>query len=138
MDLQVGAAVSVRGALCHVRYLGQTRFAEGHWVGVEFATACGRNDGSVEGERYFECKPRHGLFVRAENVSPASAAHAQVESDVPAAQVSGAWTAMEGAMEREALQAGRTGERVLRHLEQLHPGGKPAPSATSADALMSP
>ena len=46
---------------------------------VEFATACGRNDGSVEGGRYFECRPRHGLFVRAENVSPASAAHEQVE-----------------------------------------------------------
>ena len=29
----------------------------------------GKNDGSVNGKRYFSCKPRHGTFVRADKVS---------------------------------------------------------------------
>ena len=28
----------------------------------------GKNDGTVKGEQYFSCEPRHGLFVRASEV----------------------------------------------------------------------
>ncbi|XP_054711552.1 kinesin-like protein KIF13A isoform X2 [Uloborus diversus] len=47
-----------------VAYLGPTHFASGPWAGVELDTPTGKNDGTVNGTRYFECKPRFGIFVR--------------------------------------------------------------------------
>ncbi|XP_068174218.1 kinesin-like protein KIF13B [Antennarius striatus] len=47
-----------------VRYVGMTQFAEGVWVGVELDTPVGKNDGSVGGHRYFNCKAGYGVLVR--------------------------------------------------------------------------
>lgn len=44
--------------------MGQTHFADGVWVGLELDTSDGRNDGQVQGQRYFTCAPSHGVFVR--------------------------------------------------------------------------
>lgn len=60
-DLVTVGSVGLGGV---VRYVGATHFAAGVWLGIELETACGKNDGSVKGERYFECKELHGLFVR--------------------------------------------------------------------------
>ena len=45
-------------------FLGETLFASGIWVGVCLDTDEGKNDGSIDGHKYFECKPLHGIFVR--------------------------------------------------------------------------
>jgi dynactin 1 len=47
-----------------IRFVGTTLFAAGEWVGVELEDESGKNDGSVQGERYFDVEPRRGMFVR--------------------------------------------------------------------------
>ena len=37
-------------------------------MGVELDRPKGKNDGSVQGTRYFSCKPLYGLFTKAENL----------------------------------------------------------------------
>lgn len=46
-----------------VQYVGESKFAPGIWYGIELDRPVGKNDGSVSGERYFQCKPKHGVFA---------------------------------------------------------------------------
>lgn len=52
-----------------VAYVGATLFATGKWVGVILDEAKGKNDGAVQGRRYFACDENHGIFVRQSQVS---------------------------------------------------------------------
>ncbi|XP_017472361.1 PREDICTED: kinesin-like protein KIF13B [Rhagoletis zephyria] len=47
-----------------ISYIGTTHFQAGTWIGVELDTPTGKNDGTVQGIQYFQCKPKHGIFVR--------------------------------------------------------------------------
>ncbi|XP_046384192.1 kinesin-like protein KIF13A isoform X3 [Ischnura elegans] len=51
-----------------VAYIGPTHFAGGLWIGVQLDAPTGKNDGSVQGERYFSCRPKCGIFVRADKL----------------------------------------------------------------------
>ena len=61
-------ALSYKKQNGRVAYVGTTHFASGLWLGVELEAQVGKNDGSVEGERYFRCRPEYGVFVRPEAV----------------------------------------------------------------------
>lgn len=64
-----------------VRFVGEAKFAEGIWVGVELDEPVGKNNGSVRGERYFECEEKHGLFVKAYTVTLESTAEESNERE---------------------------------------------------------
>ena len=70
LELQprVGSLVSIQANGDHglgvVRFMGTTAFMPGLWFGLELDHPRGKNNGSINGEAYFECKSLHGLFVR--------------------------------------------------------------------------
>jgi dynactin 1 len=64
-ELAVGQTVELNdGRTATIRFIGQTEFAPGEWIGVELEDNGGKNDGSVKGERHFDCEMGRGMFVR--------------------------------------------------------------------------
>uniref|UniRef100_A0A1B6KU69 Dynactin subunit 1 n=1 Tax=Graphocephala atropunctata TaxID=36148 RepID=A0A1B6KU69_9HEMI len=65
-SLQIGHRVEVtgKGVQGEVAYLGTTGFATGKWVGVILDEPKGKNNGTVQGKNYFQCRENYGMFVR--------------------------------------------------------------------------
>lgn len=72
MPLHLGQSVTVHGDDGVIRYIGETDFSPGQWVGIELQQPNGKNDGSVQGRRYFNCRgSKYGIFVRSSVVRTA-------------------------------------------------------------------
>ena len=68
-SLAVGQKIELNdGRVATIRFVGTTAFQTGDWVGVELEEATGKNDGSVKGERYFQCDQGYGMFLRPSGV----------------------------------------------------------------------
>ena len=68
-NLTAGQKIELNdGRVATVRFVGTTNFQTGDWVGVELEEATGKNDGSVKGERYFQCEQGYGMFLRPSGV----------------------------------------------------------------------
>ncbi|EPB81853.1 hypothetical protein HMPREF1544_11402 [Mucor circinelloides 1006PhL] len=72
-DFRLGQRVCVpsHNVVGTVKYFGEIKFKEksGVWVGLELdLIGSGKNDGSIQGFRYFSCAPNTGLFVLATKV----------------------------------------------------------------------
>jgi dynactin 1 len=101
-DFAVGATVrSNDGRTGIIRYYGETHFAAGIWVGVELPDDSGKNDGVVQGQRYFDVAPFHGIFFKPEVVN--------VVAPPPA---KAAATKKVGAARPSSMLNGGTGARV--------------------------
>ncbi|RHY24248.1 hypothetical protein DYB32_008921, partial [Aphanomyces invadans] len=67
--MEVGSRVLVVGGKTGVvRFMGTTDFAQGEWVGIELDGPDGKNDGEINGVRYFTCEPLYGLFAKKSQV----------------------------------------------------------------------
>lgn len=64
----LGALVEVPAGRGTVRFAGATSFSAGKWIGIELFDGHGKNDGTVQGVKYFSCKPNYGVFVRPSQV----------------------------------------------------------------------
>ncbi|GAB9469890.1 hypothetical protein Gpo141_00007153 [Globisporangium polare] len=51
-----------------VRYIGKIKNEAGEWYGIALNEGKGENDGTWEKERYFDCPPHHGVFVRRKEI----------------------------------------------------------------------
>ncbi|KAF3071134.1 hypothetical protein GL218_00202 [Daldinia childiae] len=84
-DVEVGQTIRLTdGRNAIVRYVGQTHFAVGDWIGIELEDDGGKNDGSVQGERYFDCSPGRGMFVRPATVAAVIQSAPPTRSAAPA------------------------------------------------------
>jgi len=66
-NLKVGDVVLLRKrGLGILRYKGPLHCddSEVTWLGVELKTPDGKNDGTVQNKKYFNCPPNHGVFVQ--------------------------------------------------------------------------
>ncbi|XP_052897423.1 CAP-Gly domain-containing linker protein 4-like isoform X2 [Anopheles moucheti] len=68
--VSVGESVLIRpyNTSILIAFIGATHFQGGTWIGVELDTPTGKNDGTVQGIQYFECRPKHGIFVRVDKL----------------------------------------------------------------------
>mmetsp|Transcript_17830 Transcript_17830/g.32900 ORF Transcript_17830/g.32900 Transcript_17830/m.32900 type:complete len:480 (+) Transcript_17830:52-1491(+) len=102
----LGEEVQVRssGERGEVAYVGPLEGKAGHFVGVRLHRPRGKNDGSVDGTRYFECTQGYGVFVREENVKqvsrgpfgPMSAAKSHEKTEVYMEDFERAYAELEG------------------------------------------
>ncbi|KAI9787414.1 MAG: hypothetical protein M1835_002769, partial [Candelina submexicana] len=65
---RVGGEDIRRGVIRYTGLVPSIPNAKGIWVGVELDEPLGKNDGSVNGTRYFDCGVNKGVFVRPERV----------------------------------------------------------------------
>lgn len=68
MSFEIGQSVVVKNDIGSIKYIGTTKFAPGVWYGIELLQPKGKNNGSVQGVKYFDCKEDdngfYGIFVK--------------------------------------------------------------------------
>eukprot|EP01083_Nonionella_stella_P049213 131244_1 len=70
----VGDIVNVQKCNCHgiIRFIGCVDFGslDTIWYGVQLEEAKGKNNGTVDGTKYFVCDRKYGLFVKENQIEP--------------------------------------------------------------------
>lgn len=71
-DFSVNEKVWVNGSRAGIiRFIGDTKFSPGKWIGVQLTSPDGKNDGTVAGVRYFACPNNCGVFVKPQRLTKA-------------------------------------------------------------------
>ncbi|KAG9240873.1 dynein associated protein-domain-containing protein [Calycina marina] len=142
-EFALGQIISLNkgeGPLATIRYVGEPHFSQGEWVGVELDDESGKNDGSVQGERYFDCSPGRGMFVRPNTIRYVEKA---APASLPAAKPS---RASVGLVKKPARPSSVAGSGVGRRLSNVPDVGaskrvsvnsvSPTPAARSRPSSM--
>ena len=98
----------------NIQFLGETQFASGQWAGIVLDDVIGKNDGSVNGVRYFQCEPKRGVFARPDKLVRESAGHVDSRAAV-------------GGIARHVPSTPRMGTKVSSPRSSMSkpPGSKP-------------
>ncbi|EFX03639.1 dynactin, dynein-associated polypeptide ro-3 [Grosmannia clavigera kw1407] len=129
MEVAVGQVILLGdGRRGTIRFVGQTLFAPGDWVGVELETTTGKNNGSVQGERYFDCAMGRGMFLRPSAVTIVAVASDADDDD------EGTDDAHEGEETQTAVQVPKSVSAARHSSADEHERAQSQPAATiSAD-----
>jgi len=119
-DYKVGQTIlSQDGRQGIIRFIGTGSFAAGEWIGLELPDSSGKNDGSVKGERYFNCLPGHGIFIRREAVERV------IKQPTPAANGRPPTKPVNGAAARSRPLNGITTDQARRRQSLMGSGSAP-------------
>jgi tubulin-folding cofactor B len=66
IQLLPAATDARRGTVAYIGPVPEIPGGIGPWIGVQLDEPTGKNDGSINGKRYFECGKNCGVFVRPE------------------------------------------------------------------------
>lgn len=73
IEYKIDDKISVSGKYIGViKYVGQIKDKEGIWIGIKLDKKNGHNDGTVNGEKYFECEENYGIFIKSERLQKSS------------------------------------------------------------------
>uniref|UniRef100_A0A8C6TIR3 Dynactin subunit 1 n=1 Tax=Neogobius melanostomus TaxID=47308 RepID=A0A8C6TIR3_9GOBI len=127
--VKVGSLVEVigKGQRGTVAYIGTTAFASGKWVGVILDEPKGKNDGTVQGKRYFTCEDNQGIFVR-QSQQPSRAA-----GSMGKAVASGSASASAGEMSSSEASTPAQTPLAAPVIPTLHSPGNPPPPGPSKE-----
>lgn len=125
--LKVGSRVEVigKGHRGTVAYVGATLFATGKWVGVILDEAKGKNDGSVQGRKYFTCEENHGIFVRQSQIQVFEDGADTTSPETPESSVS-------KVPKRESLEAAKASKLPARTPTSAASSGTAGPSGSAS------
>jgi dynactin 1 len=71
-ELQLGSVVDTSLGRGVLRFYGPVANKAGKFAGVELYEPNGKNNGTVNGIKYFTCKANYGVFVKASAVTVVS------------------------------------------------------------------
>ncbi|KAL7624514.1 hypothetical protein AAE478_006079 [Parahypoxylon ruwenzoriense] len=137
-EIAVGQSIRLSdGRNAVVRFVGQTHFATGDWVGVELEDDSGKNDGAVQGERYFDCAPGRGMFVRPIAVTVLQAAPTP-RTVAPVRRGSRTSTAAAGSARPNSMTDPTMGKRMSMNAPSPSPVPRNRPSSIGRSPTKSP
>lgn len=64
----IGIQGERRGVIRHIGAINALDEGQGMWVGVEFDEPVGKNNGNIGDVQVFQCRPKHGSFLRPKQV----------------------------------------------------------------------
>ena len=124
LTFKLGQCVLVSGAeRGFVRFVGHTHFKKGVWIGVELERPKGGNDGSIDGQRYFNCSPGYGVFAPVRMVAFFNKEEEEGRSEAAALLLSATSSVAEVMTEEEEeLEEEKEEEEAEREMQRVVPG----------------